>query len=123
VTTSRWQQTTFDPHVNLLRNTTEALSAIIGGCDSLVVEPFDSTYKTPDEFSERIARNIPIILKEESYMDKAVDAAAGSYYLENLTLELAQNAWKLFQELEAKGGFMKAACDGTIDTMIKEISE
>lgn len=121
--TSRWYQTVFDPHVNLLRATTEAMSAVLGGSDSVSVAPFDSIYKTPDDFSERIARNIPVILKEESYLDKAIDPAAGSYYLETLTKELAESAWKIFQTLESKGGFRKAVENGYIAAEIKKVTE
>ncbi|KAA9340807.1 methylmalonyl-CoA mutase family protein [Adhaeribacter soli] len=121
--TSRWYQTVFDPHVNLLRTTTEAMSAILGGSDSISVAPFDKIYKTPDDFSERIARNISVILKEESYLDKAIDPAAGSYYLEALTKELAENAWQIFQTLESKGGFRKALESGFIAAEIKKVTE
>jgi methylmalonyl-CoA mutase len=121
--TSRWYQTVFDPHVNLLRTTTEAMSAILGGSDSISVAPFDNIYKTPDDFSERIARNISVILKEESYLDKAVDPAAGSYYLERLTKELAESAWQIFQQLEEKGGFRKTVDTGYITREIKKITE
>lgn len=121
-TTSSWYQTTLDPYVNMLRTTTEAMSAVIAGCDSLTVTPFDSTFKESDEFSERIARNVSIILKEEAYLDKAIDPAAGSYYLESLTAALAQKAWGLFQEVESMGGFEKAYEDGFILGAITEVS-
>ncbi|WP_192823626.1 methylmalonyl-CoA mutase subunit beta [Rufibacter sp. LB8] len=122
VSTSRWHQATLDPHTNLLRHTTQMMSAIIGGADSVEVEPFDSTYKEPNAFSERIARNIPIILKEEAYLDQAIDPAAGSYYLEYLTKEIAEKAWALFQDIEARGGFMKASGTGFIQDIIKDTS-
>jgi methylmalonyl-CoA mutase len=121
--TSRWFQTVFDPHVNLLRGTTEAMSAVLGGCDSLSIAPFDKLYKTPDDFSERIARNISVILKEEAYLDKAIDPAAGSYYLESLTKEMAEKAWEYFQLLESKGGFKKALESEFIASEIKKITE
>ncbi|AKD05628.1 methylmalonyl-CoA mutase [Pontibacter korlensis] len=120
--TSSWYQTTLDPYVNMLRTTTEAMSAVIAGCDSLSVSPFDSTFKESDEFSERIARNVSIILKEEAYLDKAIDPAAGSYYLESLTNELAQKAWDLFREVEALGGFEDAYDSGFILGSITEMS-
>ncbi|GAB3828447.1 methylmalonyl-CoA mutase family protein [Pontibacter rugosus] len=120
--TSSWYQTTLDPYVNMLRTTTEAMSAVMAGCDSLTVTPFDSTFKASDEFSERIARNVSIILKEESYLDKAIDPAAGSYYLESLTNELAQKAWRLFNEVEALGGFEDAYDGGFILGSITEVS-
>ncbi|ARS37653.1 methylmalonyl-CoA mutase [Pontibacter actiniarum] len=120
--TSSWYQTTLDPYVNMLRTTTEAMAAVMAGCDSLTVTPFDSTFKTSDEFSERIARNVSIILREESYLDKAIDPAAGSYYLESLTNELAQKAWSLFNEVEALGGFEDAYDGGFILGSITEVS-
>jgi methylmalonyl-CoA mutase len=106
--TSRWYQTTFDPHSNLLRATTQAMAAVIGGCDSLTVRPFDITIHPENDFSERLARNLSIILKDEAYLHESIDPAAGSYYLETLTSELADEAWQLFQGLEAQGGFVKA---------------
>ncbi|MFD2245975.1 methylmalonyl-CoA mutase family protein [Pontibacter ruber] len=121
-TTSSWYQTTLDPYVNMLRVTTEAMSAVISGCDSLTVSPFDSTFRQSDEFSERIARNVSIILKEEAYLDKAIDPAAGSYYLESLTNELAAKAWNLFREVEAKGGFEQAYRSGFILGSITDVS-
>ncbi len=121
-TTSSWYQTTLDPYVNMLRATTEAMSAVIAGTDSLTVLPFDSTFKPSDDFSERIARNVSIILKEESYLDKAADPAAGSYYLESLTAELATKAWELFREVEAQGGFEDAYANGYILGTVTEVS-
>ena len=123
VATSRWYQTVFDPHVNLLRCTTEAMSAILGGCDSLSVAPFDKLYKTSDAFSERVARNISVILKEEAYLDKAIDPAAGAYYLENLTKELAEKSWAFLQELETQDGFNKALDSGFIAMEIGKTAE
>lgn len=120
--TSSWYQTTLDPYVNMLRVTTEAMAAVIAGCDALTVVPFDNTFEKPDEFSERIARNVSTILKEEAYLDKAIDPAAGSYYLESLTSELAAQAWALFKEVEAKGGFEAAYKSGFILGSITEIS-
>jgi methylmalonyl-CoA mutase len=122
VSTSRWHQATLDPHTNLLRHTTQMMSAIIGGADSVEVEPFDSTFRENNAFSERIARNIPIILKEEAYLDQAIDPAAGSYYLEHLTQEIAEKAWALFQEIEGYGGFLAASAAGFIQDLIKETS-
>jgi methylmalonyl-CoA mutase len=118
--TSRWNKTIYDPYVNLLRTQTEAMSAILGGTDSLSVEPFDIVFRNPDEFSERIARNQQLILKEEAYFDKVIDPAAGSYYIENLTNLIAENAWKLFLEIEDKGGFLSGLKSGFIQTKLKE---
>jgi methylmalonyl-CoA mutase len=116
--TGRWNKTLYDPYVNLLR--TEAMSAILGGTDSLTVEPYDVIFRDPSEFSERIARNQQIILKEESYFDKVADPGAGSYYIEKLTSLLADSAWRLFLETEKKGGFFESLKAGFIQDKIKE---
>jgi len=118
--TSRWNKTLYDPYVNLLRTQTEAMSAILGGTDSLTVEPFDIVFRNPDEFSERIARNQQLILKEEAYFEKVADPAAGSYYIENLTNMIAENAWKLFLEIEDRGGFLLCLKSGFIQNKLSE---
>ena len=82
------------------------MSAALAGVDSITVTPFDAPYRTPDDFSERIARNQQFLLKEESHLDKVVDPAGGSYYVETLTVAIAKEAWKLFLEVEDKGGFL-----------------
>jgi methylmalonyl-CoA mutase len=105
--TSTWLQTTLDPHTNLLRFTTEAMAGVLGGATSLTVAPFDSLYREPGEFSERLARNLSIILREESQLGRVADPAAGSYYVETLTDTLAREAWALFQATEDKGGVPK----------------
>ncbi len=116
--TSAWNLTVFDAYVNMLRTQTEAMSAAIAGVDSLTVLPYDSVFKTPDEFSERIARNQQLLLKEESHFDKVVDPAAGSYYVEVLTESIADESWKLFLETEEKGGFTLAANKGEIQEAV-----
>jgi len=118
--TSEWNKSIYDPYVNLLRTQTEAMSAILGGADSLTVEPFDIVFRRPDEFSERIARNQQLILKEEAYFDKVADPAAGSYYIENLTSLIAENAWKLFVEIEDQGGFLSCLKSGFIQNKLLE---
>ncbi len=118
--TSRFNQTLYDAHVNLLRSQTEAMSAALAGVDSITVTPFDVPYKTPDEFSERIARNQQFLLKEESHLDKVIDPAGGSYYVETLTVAIAKEAWKLFLEVEDKGGFLACVNDGSIQAVIRE---
>ena len=107
-TTSRYSQTMFDSYVNMLRSQTQAMSAALASVDEITVTPFDAPYKKSDEFSERIARNQQLLLKEESHLDKVVDPAGGSYYIEELTMSLAQVAWKLFLETEDKDGFKAA---------------
>ncbi len=121
--TSKYNQTIFDAHVNLLRSQTECMSAALAGVDSITVVPFDTPYKTPDDFSERIARNQQFLLKEESHLDKVVDPAGGSYYVETLTKAIAEQAWKLFLEIDDNGGFMSCINDGSIQKSVRESSE
>lgn len=120
--TSEWNQTVYDAHVNMLRGTTEAMSASIAGVDSLEVLPFDYAFRKPGEFSNRIARNVQIILKEESHFDKVVDPAAGSYFIENLTESITNTAWALFNKVEEMGGYIAAFKAGLIQSTIKETS-
>jgi methylmalonyl-CoA mutase len=107
--TSRWNRTIYDPHINMLRATTEAMSGVLGGADSIYVAPFNECYNVGDEVSRRLARNTQIILKQEAHLARVADAGGGSYCLEALTDAIAQKAWKLFQEIEAAGGYRKAA--------------
>ena len=116
---STWNKTLYDPYVNMLRSTTEGMSAAIGGSDSISLQPFDVAYKESDEFSRRISRNVQVILKEEAFMDRVVDPAAGSYYVENLTNSIAENAWKLFQSVEQQGGALKIIEDGSMREAIE----
>jgi methylmalonyl-CoA mutase len=106
----------------MLRTQTEAMSATIGGTDSLTVAPFDQVFRQPNAFSERIARNQQLLLKEEAYFSMIVDPSAGSYYIENLTDSIANEAWKLFLEVEEKGGYTKALKGGVIQAHVKEAS-
>jgi methylmalonyl-CoA mutase len=127
-TTQKWNMTVYDPYVNILRSTTEAMSAVLGGADSLSIRPFDSIFKKPESFSNRIARNTQAILKEEVYFDRVADPAAGSYYIESLTNSIATEAWNLFQNIEAEGGYIEALKKGFIQNEIgstasKRISE
>ncbi len=116
--TSHFNLTLYDAHVNLLRTQTEAMSAALGGVDSMTVTPFDYPYSTPDEFSERLARNQQLLLKEESHFDKVIDPAAGSYYIETLTASIAQQAWNLFLQVEDEGGFETCIQKGTVQDAI-----
>ena len=95
-TTSTYNQTLFDSYVNLLRLQTEAMSAALGSVHSMVVTPFDAPYEEATDFSERIARNQQLLIKEEAHFDRIVDPSAGSYYIEHLTDALATEAWKIF---------------------------
>jgi methylmalonyl-CoA mutase len=107
--TSRWNRTSSDPHTNALRGTTEAMSAAIGGAESIYVAPFDECCETPHEASRRLARNTQIILRQEVFLARVADAAGGSYYVEALTDSIAASAWKLLQEIEAAGGWRNVA--------------
>ncbi|MCH5220398.1 MAG: methylmalonyl-CoA mutase small subunit [Muribaculaceae bacterium] len=118
--TSKFNQTIYDAHVNLLRSQTEAMSAALAGVDSITSVPFDHPYKTPDDFSERIARNQQFLLKEESHLDKVVDPAGGSYYVETLTASIANEAWKLFLDVEANGGFFAQVNEGKVQASVNE---
>ncbi|MEA4904110.1 MAG: methylmalonyl-CoA mutase family protein [Petrimonas sp.] len=120
--TSRFNQSLFDPYVNLLRTQTEAMSATIGAVDSLTVRPFDEAFETPTEFAERIAVNQQLLLKEEAHFDKVTDPSSGSYYIETLTVSLAEQAWKLFLETEEKG-FYEALKAGTVQDTIAVSSD
>ncbi len=120
--TASWNITVYDPYVNMLRTTTETMSAVIAGVDSHVVIPFDAAFSDPDNFSERIARNQQLLLKEEAYLDKVADPAAGSYYIENLTARLAEEAWKLFLGIEEKGGYIEAVKEGFIQQQVRDHS-
>ncbi|MCI5626688.1 MAG: methylmalonyl-CoA mutase small subunit [Porphyromonadaceae bacterium] len=118
--TSQFNQTIYDAHVNLLRSMTETMSAALAGVDSIETLPFDLQYKCPDEFSERIARNQQLLLREESHLDKVVDPAGGSYYIEVLTASIAEQAWKLFLDVEEKGGFRAIVENGELQKAINE---
>lgn len=117
--TSSFQFTAYDPYVNMLRGTTTAMSAVMGGADFVTVLPFDSEYSAQQELGKRIARNSQLLLRYESFLDKVEDPAAGSYYLEVLTKKLSESAWAKFQDLEKDGGFGEALKKGFIQ---KEIS-
>ncbi len=117
--TSSWNMTSYDSYVNMLRGTTEAMSASIAGVHSLEVLPFDAPYGKPTDFSARIARGVQLLLKNESHFDQVVDPAGGSYYIENLTQSIADQAWKLFKEVEGKGGYIAAFKAGFIQDTIE----
>lgn len=114
VRTSRWNRTVYDPHVNVLRATTEAMAAVLGGADVVSVVPFDACYRTPDETSRRLARNTQLLLKHEAQLGRVADVGGGSYALEAITDLLAREGWKVMQRIEACGGFRKAQAEGAI---------
>ena len=122
-TTSFYNMTVFDSYVNLLRSQTETMSAALAGVHSIVVRPFDAPYEKPTDFSERIARNQQLLLKEESHFDKVVDPSAGSYFIEELTNSLADAAWKLFLKVEDEGGFLAAVKAGTVQDDINATNQ
>lgn len=116
--TSSFNLTLFDAHVNLLRTQTEAMSAAVAGVNSITVSPFDKAYETPNDFSERIARNQQLLLKEEAHLNRIVDPAAGSYYIENLTIAIAKQAWELFLQTEDEGGMLKAVLSESVQNAV-----
>lgn len=120
--TARRNKTTIDPYTNLLRVTTEALAAAVGGVESLHVAPFDEPARPPDEFARRIARNVQVILQEEAHLTQVIDPAGGSYAVEALTDRLAREAWALFQEVERRGGMTEALKDGFAQAQIAEVA-
>jgi methylmalonyl-CoA mutase len=113
-----FNKTVYDPYVNMLRTQTEAMSAVLGGTDSLTVLPFNAIYESTTDFSERIARNQQILLKEEAHLDKIADPAAGSYYIETLTDSIAEQAWKLFLDVQEKGGYVAAFKEGFVQAQV-----
>ncbi len=121
--TSKFNQTIYDAYVNLLRSQTESMSAALAGVDSITTVPFDTPYKAPDAFSERLARNQQFLLKEESHLDKVVDPAGGSYYIETLTMSIANEAWKLFLSVVEDGGFFKQVNEGKVQSAVNASCE
>ncbi len=121
--TGLWNKTTLDPYVNMLRTTSEAFSAVLGGCDGLHVGPFDEVIRLPDEFSRRIARNTHIILREECELARVIDPAGGSWAVEALTDEIASQAWSHFQEIEKAGGMSQALADGLPQSKVKAVAD
>ena len=122
--TGMWNKTVYDAYVNLLRTTTESMSATLAGVHSLTVTPFDIAYTDRfEEFDERIARNQQLLLKEESHFDKVADPAGGSYYIEFLTNSIAEQAWKLFLATEEEGGFYRAAYEGKVQEAVNKSNE
>ncbi len=118
--TSTFYDAAVTPNTNLLRATTEAMAAIIGGCDALTVHGYDAVFRQPDGFSERIARNVSLLLDQESYLNKVADPSAGSYYIETLTHQLTKAAWALFLAVEQQGGLVRAFEAGSIQAQIEE---
>lgn len=120
--TSAWTKTALDPHVNLLRATTEAFSAVVGGADSLHVSAFDEAIQPAGEFSRRIARNTQLILKQEAHLGKVTDPAGGSWYVEWLTDEVAKKAWDMFLQVEEQGGMLQALLGGEPQAQVEKVA-
>ena len=115
--------TMYDAHVNILRSTSQSMSATLGGANILNVNNFNQAIKIKDAHAERLGRNISLILKEESYFNKVSDPAAGSYYIEHITDQLCKQSWELFQKIEEKGGWMKAVKENFIQKEILKNAE
>ena len=123
VSPTKRNKTLYDYNVNMLRTTTECMSAIIGGADAIANLPYDALYHKDNEFGDRIARNQLLILKNESYFDKVNNPADGSYYIESLTNQLAEKSLDLFKDMESNGGFLKQLNDGIIKRKIQESAD
>ncbi|MDR6843824.1 methylmalonyl-CoA mutase subunit beta [Flavobacterium granuli] len=123
VTPTKRNKTIYDYNVNMLRTTTECMSAILGGANAIANLPYDALYHKDNEFGDRIARNQLLILKEESYFDKVDNPGDGSYYIESLTNQLAEKALVLFKDIEANGGFLKQLNEGLIKRKIQESAD
>ncbi|MBW2734071.1 MAG: acyl-CoA mutase large subunit family protein [Deltaproteobacteria bacterium] len=121
--TARFNKTKLDPYVNMLRGTTEAFSAIVGGVDGLQVAPFDDAIRPADEFSRRTARNTQLVLAEECDLRQVIDPAGGSYYVEKLTDAIGREAWACLQEIEARGGMAEALLHGRIQEAVSAVAD
>ncbi|MEM9663855.1 MAG: methylmalonyl-CoA mutase family protein [Bacteroidota bacterium] len=120
VTTSRWEQTRFAPHLNLLRATTQAMAAILGGCDVLRIHPYDALSTSASAEGARLSRTLHHLLRHEAHLGAVADPAAGAYYLEQATHQLAAAAWSLFQEIEGEGGLSAGLATGRVQQRIAE---
>lgn len=123
VTPTKRNKTLYDYNINMLRTTTECMSAILGGANTIANLPYDALYHKDNEFGDRIARNQLLILKNESYFDKVNNPSDGSYYIESVTQQLADKALALFKDIEANGGFLKQLNEGIIKRKIQESAE
>lgn len=123
VRTSLFNKTVHDPYVNLLRTTVEAFAGVLGGCDSLQVGGFDEVVRAPGEFSQRVARNQQLVLREECHLTRVIDPAGGAWFVECLTDELARKAWALFQEIERQGGMARSMQAGWPQREVSKTAE
>lgn len=113
-------KTIYDYNNNILRTSIESMAAVVGGCDALFVHPYDVLFKQPNDFSNRIARNVQLVLKHEAHLNKINDAANGSYFIENLSQEIAEKSWELFQNIEAKGGWIACVESGYLQDVVAQ---
>lgn len=121
--TSVWSKSVTDAHTNMLRATTETMSAILGNVDGVLIDPYDKEFKAPTDFSSRIAGNISTILREESYLGKVANPVDGAYYIEEITTKIAEKSLELFKEIEQYGGFYQAFENEVIQKQISEIRQ
>lgn len=121
--TSRRVMTAFDPWVNLLRNTVCGFAGAVGGADVVTTSPMDAAIGPPDDFTRRLARNTQVILLEESRLNRVLDPAGGSWFLETLTGQLAEKAWELFRQVEAEGGMLAAVRSGWVARQIDAVEK
>lgn len=117
--TSSWTKTVYDPYVNMLRNASEAFSGAIAGVDSLEIIPFDEPIREADDFSRRISRNVQAILQDECHFTQPIDPAGGSWYIETLTYQIVEKAWKKFQEVESEGGMLQYLLNNKAQDSVK----
>ena len=118
--TTGFNKTIYDPHTNILRTALEAMASVIGGTDSLTVQPFDAHYREPDGLSRRVARNIQLLARNESHLDAVTDPGGGSYHIEKLTQSISQKSLELFQEIEKKGGYLECLKSGFIQNAVED---
>jgi len=121
--TSAWNKTLYDPHVNMLRATTESFSGMLGGVDSMHIAPYDEVAGPPTDFSRRVARNVHTVLREETGIPNTIDPAGGSWYVEFLTDDVARKAWEIFQAIEKEDGIFEALENGIPQQQITEVAE
>ncbi len=118
--TSMRDKTKLDPYVNILRNSIAGLSAILGNSESIDIGNFDFAYGHPSELSLRISRNTQLVLLHEAHLNDTIDPVSGSYYIESLTNDLINSAWKLFLDIDTSGGFWNAIQSGNIQSLIAD---
>jgi methylmalonyl-CoA mutase len=121
--TSQWNKTSYDAHTNMLRVTAESFAAVVAGVDSLHIGPYDEISGHTDEFSRRIARNVHIILREECGLDRVIDPAGGSTYIEWLTDQIAAKSWEIFQDIERQGGMLACLESGSVQQAVEAVCQ